>query len=140
MTWEIRSLVVGDVILDGPGELNEANLSGANLREANLSGANLTGAHLYKANLNGANLSGANLRGACVINIGQRSDGYQFYLQLRGNGEPLVLAGCRYFPISVAREHWEETRGGTQLGDESQALLDHGERMMSIRNAKQGEE
>ena len=195
MTWEIRSFVTGDVILNGPGilsgadlieanlrganlretylrganlrwaNLSDANLSGANLREANLSGADLSGANLSGANLGGANLEGANLRWAdlsdanlrwanlggtdlggtdlggatlretCVIDIGQRRDGFQFYIQLHEGKEPLVLAGCRYLPISKAREHWVRTRGGTRLGDESLALLDHGERMANIRMA-----
>jgi uncharacterized protein YjbI with pentapeptide repeats len=187
MTWEIRSFVTGDVILDGPGNLSNANLRGADLREANLGEANLRGADLREANLGEANLCladlgeadlgganlgranlcladlgeadlgganlgranlgranlrraylrGASLGGTCVIDIGQRSDGFQFYLQLREDDEPLVLAGCRYFPISKAREHWAKTRGGSQLGDESQALLDHGERLASIRRAAQ---
>jgi uncharacterized protein YjbI with pentapeptide repeats len=162
MSWEIKHRISGNVILKGDGNLSYANLRGANLRGANLrgaylggadlggadlseadlvwanlSGAYLRGADLSEADLHGANLRGTYLRGTCVIDIGQRSDGFQFYLQLREDDEPLVLAGCRYFPISEAREHWAKKRGGTQLGDESQALLDHGERMASIRRASQ---
>jgi len=125
MAWEIKHRMSKNVIMGGDGELKDAYLNGAYLKDANLGGANL---------------SGANLGGTCVIDIGQRNDGFQFYLQLRPErkgDEPLVLAGCRYFPISEARRHWEETRGGTQLGDESQALLDHGERMVSIRQRKE---
>ena len=46
------------------GNLREADLSGANLRQADLSRANLSGANLSTANLSGANLSTANLSGA----------------------------------------------------------------------------
>ena len=44
----------------------------------------------------------------------------------------MVRAGCRYFSIVDARKHWTETRKGTRLGDESQALVDHIERMAKI--------
>jgi uncharacterized protein YjbI with pentapeptide repeats len=162
MSWEIKHRISGNVILKGAGNLSYADLRGANLRGANLrgaylggadlggadlseadlvwanlSGAYLRGADLSEADLRGANLRGTYLRGTCVIDIGQRSDGFQFYLQLREDDEPLVLAGCRYFRLSKAREHWAKTRGGSQLGDESQALLDHGERLASIRRAAQ---
>lgn len=113
MSWEIKHRITGRTILSGEGRLRDANLRGADLR--------------------GADLRGANLRGADVIDLGQRSDGYQFFLQIRENDEPLVLAGCRYMPFSDARQHWLATRDGTKLGDESQALLDHGERLLKIR-------
>jgi uncharacterized protein YjbI with pentapeptide repeats len=137
----LRGAYLGGADLGG-ADLSEAdlvwaNLSEADLRGANLSGAYLRGADLSEADLHGANLRGTYLRGTCVIDIGQRSDGFQFYLQLREDDEPLVLAGCRYFRLSKAREHWAKTRGGSQLGDESQALLDHGERLASIRRAAQ---
>ena len=59
---------------------------------------------------------------------------------MRENDEPLILAGRLYFPISKARAHWRETRIGTLLGDESQAILDHAERIIAIRaNYMKGE-
>ena len=109
-----------------------ANLYGANLSRANLTGADLTGADLTGANLSGANLSGASLSGANLIVGGTRSDGYQFLLIKEGDGVLRVNAGCRRFTIANGRDHWERTRGGTRLGHESQALLDHLERMASI--------
>jgi hypothetical protein len=109
MTWEIKHRFTGAVLRSGEGDLRDANLRGANLR-------------------------GADLRGAYLIDLGQRSDGYQFHLQLRDGQEPMVIAGCRYFPLSEAREHWNKTRPiGSPLGDETRAILDHGERLMSIR-------
>ena len=128
MSWEIRHRISGAIIRSGKGDLG-----GAYLRDANLRGANLGGAYLRDADLRDANLRGANLGDADVIDLGQRSDGYQFFLQIRENDEPLVLAGCRYMPLSDARQHWLDTRDGTKLGDESQALLDHGERLIKIR-------
>ena len=52
-----------------------------------------------------------------------RSDGYFFTLQEK-NGQPAVAAGCRYFTFPEAREHWQRTRGGTPLGDETMRILD----------------
>ena len=51
---------------------------------------------------------------------------YYFYNNL------MVRAGCRYFSIADAREHWAKTRGDTVLGDESQALVSHLEAMARI--------
>jgi len=123
--------------------LSEANLSGADLSEANLRGvdlcrANLSGADLRGAYLSGAYLSGAYLRGAGVIDCGQRSDGYQFFIHVTAKDQPMLLAGCRYFTLSEARAHWDKTRPkGQRLGDESRAMLDYGERMLAIEEAAQ---
>lgn len=122
--------------------LSGANLNGAYLRYANLSGADLSdadlrcaylrGAYLSGANLNGTYLSRADLRCADLIHCGNRSDGHEFVASIRG-GKIWIKAGCRYFTIADARKHWNDTRGGTQLGDESQAILNHAERMVAIR-------
>ena len=123
-------------------DLYGANLSGANLSGADLSGANLSGANLYRANLYGANLSGANLSGADlyganltganVVDGGQRSDGQRFVGWI-SEGVLQIRAGCRNFSITGARTHWQETRGGTPLGDETMAILDHIEAVAKIR-------
>ena len=123
--------------------LREAYLSGANLREANLRGAylreaDLRGTDLSEAYLSGANPRGADLRGAGVIDCGQRSDGYQFFIHVTAKDQPMLLAGCRYFTLSEARAHWDKTRPkGQRLGDESRAMLDHGDRMLAIAEATQ---
>ncbi len=109
-----------------------ANLSRADLSGANLSRANLSGANLYGANLSRANLYGANLLRANLIVGGLRSDGYQFMLFKEKDGRLMVRAGCRYFTISSAREHWVATRNGTQLGDESLCLVGGLEEMAKI--------
>ena len=165
MTWEIKNRFTGVVIRSGEGELRDAdlqgadlrdanlwdadlqgadlrdanlqgaNLQGAKLRDANLQGANLRDANLWDANLRDANLQGANLRDSNIIDLGQRSDGKQFYLQLRNGKEPMVISGCRYFTLSKARAFWNATRPvGQPLGDETRAILDHGERLMAIRS------
>ena len=118
--------------------LRGANLSGADLSRANLREANLSGANLSGADLRGANLSRANLRGAGVIDCGQRSDGYQFFIHVTAKDQPMLIAGCRYFTLPEARAHWDKNRPeGQRLGDESRAMLDHAERMLAIAEATQ---
>ena len=112
--------------------LARANLAGANLAGADLAGANLAHADLARANLAGANLAGANLARANLIDGGQRSDGYRFVGSIK-NGVLMIGAGCRYFTITEARTHWSDTRGGTDLGAETTAILDHIEAVARIR-------
>jgi len=61
-----------------------------------------------------------------------RSDGYLFLIAAAKDGGLVIMAGCRYFTLTQAREHWTRTRGGTQLGHESLAIVDHLERMATI--------
>ncbi len=103
--------------------LCDADLRGADLRGANLRDADLRGANLSVADLRGANLSVADLRGADLIVGGQRSDGWRF-LAFKVDNDIMISAGCRYFTVEQAREHWRATRGDTPLGKESFALLD----------------
>ena len=102
-----------------PGvDLSGADFSGANLSEANLSEANLSG-----ANLSGANLSGADLYGTKgILRLGPSLDGYEFFCVIR-DGVPWVKAGCRWFTVEDGRKHWEETRGGTVIGEERLMFL-----------------
>ena len=106
--------------------LARANLAGANLADANLADANLAGANLARAYLADANLAGANLAGGLkVIALARRatrSDGYEFFLW-RTDAGFRVKAGCRFFTMDEAWRHWEETRGGSPLGDESHDIL-----------------
>lgn len=117
--------------------LRDANLRKADLQLANLRGASLRDAALQGAGLQGVNLEAAYMRGAylahtCIIDIGQRSDGYQFYLHC-GLGDPHILAGCRYFTIADARKHWRNTRRGTPLGEESLRMVADGLARAKIR-------
>ncbi len=120
-------------------DLSGANLIGADLSGADLSSADLSSANLYGANLSGANLSSANLYGAnlgnqWIVQGAVRSDGYQFLLhQLTGESEPHVKAGCRYFPLPQAWEHWRATRSNTRLGEETFAILTCLEQLAKIR-------
>ena len=116
--------------------LSGAYLRGADLRGAYLSGADLSGADLRGAYLSGAYLRGAYLSGACLVDGGQRSDGYRFVGWIR-DGVLQILAGCRSFDISTARAHWLTTRGGTPLGDETTAILNHIEAVARIRGLVQ---
>ena len=157
----LRSADLGGADLGGAylrsADLGDANLGGANLRGANLKGADLGGAYLEGADLGGANLGGANLGGANFryanlksaylggANLGDqwiiqgpcRSDGYWFFLmRLKDEKEPMVCAGCRWLNLKDAKAHWEKTRGGTQLGNESLDILIWLERAMNLRGLK----
>jgi len=70
-----------------------------------------------------------------VIDGGIRSDGYRF-LMILDSGERRILAGCRNFTVPEAREHLRRTRGGTKLGDETYAILDHMENIAALRGWK----
>ena len=108
-----------------------ANLTGADLRGAKLRDANLRGANLYGANLTGVDLRDAKLRdaillyGITVVSLDRRAirtDGYEFFLWNTDAGWR-VKAGCRFFDLDDAWTHWERTRGGTPLGDETLDIL-----------------
>jgi hypothetical protein len=104
-----------------------SNLSGADLGGSNLSGSNLCGSNLGGSNLRGSNLSGAIIRPGVTLNRAPvrratRSDGYEFFL-LDTSAGWRALAGCRFFEMDEARHHWEQTRGGTAIGDESLDIL-----------------
>ena len=119
---------LSDADLSG-ADLSGADLSGADLSSTNLRGANLRGANLSSTNLRGANLSGAYLNGAglgktCLVDGGQRSDGYRF-VGLVDDGVLQIYAGCRSLSVTKAWAHWTETRGGTPLGEETFAILTH---------------
>ena len=109
-----------------------ADLAGANLARADLADADLARANLADANLAGANLARANLADADLIDGGQRSDGYRFVGSVK-YGALMISAGCRYFALADARSHWSKSRGGTALGDETHAILDHIERVANVR-------
>ena len=112
--------------------LTGADLSHANLAGANLSGADLTDAYLRDTDLYGADLSGTDLTDTDLIDGGQRSDGYRFVGWTK-DGVLQILAGCHSFSITDARAYWDKTRGGTPLGDETFAILNHIETVARIR-------
>ena len=74
----------------------------------------------------------ADLADANLVDGGQRSDGFRFIGWVK-SGELMIRAGCRNLTISEAREHWQETRGGTALGAETMAILDHIEAVAKVR-------
>lgn len=139
--WAIKSRAdLADAYLAGAylagANLTDAYLEGANLADAYLAGADLAraylaGAYLTGANLARANLTGANLARADLVDGGQRSDGYRFVGSIK-DGLLMISAGCRYFAIADAREHWKH-REGTPLGAETTCILDHIEKVAAIR-------
>ena len=68
---------------------------------------------------------------ADLVDGGQRSDGYRFVGSIK-DGLLMISAGCRYFAIADAREHWKH-REGTPLGAETTCILDHIEKVAAIR-------
>jgi len=107
------------------------------LQEAARSGAYLIVADLRGANLRGAYLSGADLGDQWVIQGQTRSDGYTFFLQrLTGYIEPMIKAGCRLKTIPDAQAHWETTRKGEKLLDETRAIVRAMVDVMHIRGLK----
>jgi uncharacterized protein YjbI with pentapeptide repeats len=121
-------------------DLRRAAPGGAALRGVVLRGAVLRGVDLGGVDLGGVDLRGVDLRGAVLggdkLNaageLASRSDGYEFRLFRLADNALKINAGCRWFTFTEAREHWTTTRGGTRLGEESLAIVDHLERMAKI--------
>ena len=117
-------------------DLLGANLEGANLEGAKLKFANFKGAKLWSANFKGADLEsayfeGAYLEGSGVFDLGQRSDGYQFFVHKRDD-TLYILAGCRYFTIEDAWDHWKNKRQGTNLQRETFFMLERAEKLYEM--------
>ncbi len=102
-------------------DLSNAYLSNACLSNANLRNTDLRGADLSNACLSNADLSNTDLRNACLSNANLRGanlehnktviyaclGGYVMFMNER-EGKLMVKAGCRYFDVAEAREHWAE--------------------------------
>jgi len=65
-----------------------------------------------------------------------RSDGYIFTIFDEADGTTRITAGCRFFTIPEAIEHWTKTRGDTKLGLESIAIVKYLEYMHSLEDMK----
>lgn len=65
-----------------------------------------------------------------------RSDAYDFALLPMQDGSYCVSGDSGLFTLPEARQHSEETHGGTMLGIESQSILDHFERMIVAQQAQ----
>ena len=102
-------------------------MRGADMRGANMQGAYMRGADMQGADMQGANMQGAKIdNGNIVIGIlrrATRADGYEFFLWHCQEGF-FIKAGCHFFTMAEARQHWTATRAGTPLGDESLDILD----------------
>jgi len=106
--------------------VEQAAKSGADLTYADLQGADLTGADLYGADLYGADLTGA--VGVYYATIGPVDD-WMVALTLTSEGLR-ISAGCRYFSVPEAREHWgDPTRWSEGASPE------HGAKMLAAVNA-----
>jgi hypothetical protein len=58
-----------------------------------------------------------------VVKTATRSDDYTFELRDCGAEGYMLQAGCRWFTMAEAYKHWEETRKGTDLGNETFDIL-----------------
>jgi hypothetical protein len=112
--------------------LNGANLYGADLTRANLYGVGFYGAILTRAKLDGADLTDASFEGAEIkggikvvqlLRRAMRSDGQELFLWQCKDGF-YIKSGQMILPIDEAAPFWEESRGGTPLGDECLDILD----------------
>ena len=66
----------------------------------------INGHEIKRADLYGANLNGANLRAVGgALCLGYDPRGYRF-VGIAHNDGWRVLAGCRWFTLDQAREHW----------------------------------
>ena len=95
----------------GKRDFSDANLSNTDLRNANLRFADLSNADLSNACLSNANLRNTDLRGANLEHnktvIYACLGGYVMFMNEK-DGKLMVKAGCRYFDVTEAREHWAE--------------------------------
>jgi hypothetical protein len=112
--------------------LNGANLYGADLTRANLCGVGFYDAILTRAKLDGADLTDASFQGAEIeggrkviqlLRRAMRSDGQELFLWQSMDGF-YIKSGQMILPIEEAAPFWEETRGGTPLGDECLDIVD----------------
>ena len=110
-------------------DLRCVDFHNADLEYADLRGADLTNSRLNHANLQFARLDGAIYHHIALGELGEvssalRSDGFVFRLIDCQDKHWRVMAGCRWFTLSRARHHWESTRGGTDLGEETMGILE----------------
>jgi uncharacterized protein YjbI with pentapeptide repeats len=100
-------------------DLSDSNLAGADLTDALLVDANLSCAALDHANFARANLTGAKLLDAStetadftdcigIVDAGTDPRGYRFIGVKQSDGTWMVKAGCRWFTMSRAIEHWTD--------------------------------
>ena len=105
MNIQIKHRFNGSVLFECEAESLKAALEIGIGENADLGGAYLRNAYLRNAYLGGADLGGAYLGGADLIDGGQDSRGYQFIGQHKDD-TLWIHAGCRYFSIEEAEEHW----------------------------------
>jgi hypothetical protein len=73
-----------------------------------------------------AHVSGnARIHGDAQVYGIRRSDGYFFVYVDCADGIKRIQAGCRNLSLEEAKKHWEETRGGTPLGEETMDIINH---------------
>jgi uncharacterized protein YjbI with pentapeptide repeats len=103
-------------------DFTNADLGYATLHGADFTDAKLAGSNLYCTDLNSVIVRGADFTGAClqdsnieatdftgctgIIDAGTDPRGYRFVGVKQADGTWQVKAGCRWFTLDEAREHW----------------------------------
>jgi len=115
-------------------DLRGVDLSGSNLFGADLSGSNLSGCDLHRVNLALADLSGADLSGADlsdsnltranlhdargIVDLFVRDPRGYRAVAVRHGDRWMIAAGCQWFTLDEAREHWGDGYAGDRaIGD-----------------------
>ena len=117
--------VFGSVIIDGLAEVFDYACVFGNAKAGNT-------AQIYSR----TRVCGNAVVTTSVLNA-NRSDGYTFTIFDEVYGTTRITAGCRFFTIPEAIEHWTKTRGDTKLGRESIALVKHLEYAHSLKDMKE---
>lgn len=126
---DFRGHLLSGAYLDGADfigiDFSGANLADASFRRSNLAFIRFKGAVFNRStNFSGANFTHVYFGDQWIIQGATRSDDYPFFLQkLTADSEPMVKAGCHYFTLRKAQEHWEKTRAGTALFAETRAII-----------------
>ena len=134
MKFEVKNRITGYVQFTADIETNSESRS-IQLRLAVKwgvdNGADLSGAELRGADLCGADLSGAYLRGARLSHnktiISCCLGCYEMYLH-QSNGVFMIKAGCRYFTIKAAKQHWSEAN----IESWTEKTKEYGERQLRM--------
>lgn len=142
-------------------DLNSVKLSGTNLAFSDLSNTTLDLSKMCRAQCNGANFSGARMYGVdmshgdfcanfygaimedCyldgadftgargLVSLGAPYD-WQVILVFQPSGEHMIGAGCRWFTIWKARDHWEGRRDRERM----MPLLDYAAALCKMHDAE----
>ncbi|MGL5735485.1 MAG: hypothetical protein ACRCYS_11515 [Beijerinckiaceae bacterium] len=109
------------------GTIKGGTIWGGTIEGGTIKGGTIEGGTIWGGTIKGGTIEGGTIKGGTItqqpLSI-SRSDGFFFTLNMI-DGQPMVGAGCRFFTFEQSRIHWQKTRGGTPLGDETFVILEH---------------